>query len=77
MDNNEQKYRQQTISRTIIIGYLVILVVGNILIYAVYGEYAAVAGISCMLIGFIPLAVIYLIFYLFDSITRKYYQSKK
>jgi hypothetical protein len=61
MSENLRKYARQTHIR-IFIGFLLILaLVGDGLIYWIYGERAAVLGLMCMGLGLLPLLLIWLI----------------
>ena len=60
MTRDLRKYAQQTNVR-LVIGFLALLfLVGDGLIYWIYGREAAVLGLTCMLAGLAPVALIML-----------------
>lgn len=56
-----RSYSKQTLLRSVIGGLLVIIIVGDILIYIFYGRDAAIFGLMCILIGMIPILFVWLI----------------
>jgi hypothetical protein len=70
MKRDLRKYTKQTYTRLIIGGLLILFVLGDFLIYIVYGAASAVSGLICMGLGMIPLVLIYLFFILLDWIVK-------
>jgi hypothetical protein len=71
MRRDLRKYAQQTNIR-LVLGFLVILfVVGDGLIYWIYGKEAALLGITCMLIGLAPLLLIGLALWAIDWFVKR------
>jgi len=52
-------------------GLLLLFVVGIGLIYFFYGSGAAFTGLICLLVGLMPLVLIWLGFYLLEIFTKK------
>jgi hypothetical protein len=61
MPDDLRRYSRQTIQRLIAGGLILLLAVGGILIYWIYGAGAAFLGILCILIGLLPIGLILLI----------------
>ena len=58
MTRDLRKYAEQTNVR-LVVGFVTLLfLVGDGLIYLIYGREAAMLGLSCMLIGLAPLVLI-------------------
>jgi hypothetical protein len=55
-----RKYTQQTNTRLIIGGILLLFIVGDGLIYLIYGLEAALTGLICLTAGLSPLLLIWL-----------------
>jgi uncharacterized SAM-binding protein YcdF (DUF218 family) len=66
-----RKYVRQTNIRLIGGALFLLFVVGNGLIYFVYGAGAAVIGFLCLLGGLIPIALVVLTLMLLDWIARR------
>jgi len=66
-----RKYAQQTDRRLIVYGLLILFVVGDGLIYLIYGRQAAMAGLICLLIGLIPLVLIWISLALISWLVRR------
>ncbi|MBP1701940.1 MAG: hypothetical protein H6Q38_1047 [Chloroflexi bacterium] len=66
-----RKYAQQTDRRLIVGGLLILFVVGDGLIYLIYGRQAALAGLICLLIGLIPLVLIWISLALISWLVRR------
>jgi len=66
-----RKYSQQTDRRLILGGILLLFVVGDGLILLVYGKEAAITGLTCMLFGLAPLALIWISLELIAYLARK------
>jgi hypothetical protein len=71
MSRDLRKYAQQTNVRLIFGGLVVLFVVGIGLIYSFYGQGAALIGLLCLLVGLIPVILIWLLFFLLDLITKR------
>jgi len=71
MTRDLRKYAQQTHVRLIIGGILLLFLVGDGLIYIVYGRGAAIFGFACLLAGMAPLLLIWLALTLLDLIVRR------
>jgi hypothetical protein len=70
MTRDLRKYAQQTNVR-LAVGFVVLLfLVGDGLIYWIYGREAAMMGVTCMLIGLAPLALIGLALWGLDWLVR-------
>ena len=76
MKQDLRKYSQQTIKRMVIWGILFIFIIGNLMIYIIYGQQAILTGITCMLSGLLPLGAIYLVFLALDYFLKKYNQRQ-
>ena len=66
-----RKYSQQTNRRLILGGILLLFVVGDGLILLIYGKEAAITGLTCMLFGLAPLALIWISLELIAYLARK------
>jgi len=55
-------YSRQTLVRLVFGGLLIIIIIAEILIYLFYGRSAAISGFLCILLGLIPLGLIWLFF---------------
>jgi hypothetical protein len=66
-----RKYAQQTTTRLIFLGILVLLVVGDGLIYLIYGPSAAITGVLCIIGGMTPVVLIILSLTLMDWIVKR------
>jgi hypothetical protein len=71
MSRDLRKYSRQTNVRLITGGLFVLFVVGIGLIYIFYGQWAALTGFLCLMVGLIPLILIWLMFLLLDLITKR------
>ena len=71
MSKDLRKYAQQTTTRLVIGFLLLLLVVGEGLIYVIYGRGAALMGLLCMLGGLAPLLLIALALWGIDWIVKK------
>jgi hypothetical protein len=71
MTRDLRKYASQTNVRLILGGLLLLFVVGIGLIYIFYGQSAALTGLMCLVVGLIPLFLIWLMFWLLDIITKR------
>jgi len=66
-----RRYAQQTHARLIVGGILLLFLVGDGLIYIIYGRGAATFGFVCLLAGLAPLILIWLALSMIDWIVRR------
>jgi hypothetical protein len=71
MSRDLRKYARQTNVRLIIGGFILVFVVGIGLIYLFYGQGAALTGLLCLVVGLIPLLLIWLMFFILEIITKR------
>ena len=71
MSRDLRKYAQQTNLRLIAGGLVLVFVVGVGLIYFFYGPAAALTGLLCLIIGLIPLILIWLMLWLIERFTKR------
>ena len=71
MARDLRKYARQTNVRLIIGGVILVFVVGIGLIYLFYGQGAALTGLLCLIVGLIPLLLIWLMFFILEIITKR------
>ena len=62
---------KQTNFRLILGGLLLVLVVGDGLIFIIYGQRAALLGFICLLLGMAPLVLILLVFWGIDLLVKR------
>lgn len=60
MGRDLRRYSRETNVRLIAGGILLLFIIGDGLIYVVYGQNAALSGLVCLFVGFFPLVLIYL-----------------
>jgi hypothetical protein len=66
-----RRYAQQTNRRLIFGGIVLLFVVGDGLIFLIYGREAAALGLTCLLFGLAPLVLIWIILELISWLVRK------
>ncbi len=66
-----RRYARTTNFRLIVGGLILLFVVGDGLIYLIYGPTAAVSGLLCLGIGMIPLALIFLSLWIMEWIVKR------
>lgn len=66
-----KKYDNQTISRLIIGGIIIIFLVGDGLIYWIYGQQAALMGLLCLAGGLVPMGLIMGVIWFMDWIVKR------
>lgn len=66
-----RKYASQTTVRLIAAGFLLLFVVGDGLIWVIYGPGAAVTGLLCLGAGLIPIVLIYLVLALMEWVVKR------
>jgi hypothetical protein len=71
MSHDLREYSRQTTIRLIVAGVLVLFIVGDGLIYLIFGPAAALGGLLCLAGGIVPVALIALIFWGLDWITKR------
>jgi len=71
MKRDLRNYARQTNIRLIVGALLILLIVGEGLIYIIYGPAAAATGLICIGAGLFPVLLIVLIFSLIDWIIRR------
>ena len=71
MTRDVRHYTRQTYVRLVLGGFFLLYVVGDGLIYLIYGREAAVMGLVFISLGLIPVALIGLYFWLIDFIVKK------
>ncbi len=64
-------YARQTTVRLAVGGVLLLIIVGEALIYAIYGPSAAVSGLLCFGIGLVPLVATLAVLWTMDWIVRR------
>ncbi len=68
MSRDLRKYAEQTSVQLGVGAFLLLFLVGDGLIYLIYGKGAALMGLSCLLIGLAPILVIVLLMLLLNWI---------
>lgn len=71
MSRDLRKYASQTNVRLISGGIILVLVVGVGLIYVFYGQNAALSGLLCLIVGLMPLLLIWFMLLLLEWITKR------
>ncbi|MCJ7626685.1 MAG: hypothetical protein MUO76_24605 [Anaerolineaceae bacterium] len=71
MTRDLRKYSRQTTTRLIIGGIVLIFVIGDGLIYLIYGTEAAITGLICLGAGLMPVLLILAIFQFLDWLVKK------
>ena len=71
MTRDLRRYARQTNFRLIVGALLLLFIVGDSLIYLIYGPGAAVMGLLCLLAGLIPVALTLLIMLLLDWVAKR------
>jgi TM2 domain-containing membrane protein YozV len=71
MSRDLRRYARQTNTR-LVVGFLLILfLLGDGLIYYIYGKSAAITGLICLLAGLVPLVLIGLVLYLMEWVVKR------
>lgn len=66
-----RKYQKQT-NRRLLFGFILLLfTVGNGLIYLIYGRSAAVVGLICMIVAFVPVGLVMLYLGILNWVAKK------
>lgn len=71
MKRDLREYARQTNTRLIIGGILLLFIVGDGLIYWIYGPAAALSGLLCLGIGLVPILLIMLVLAVIDWIVKR------
>jgi hypothetical protein len=72
MTRDLRRYAKQTNIRLIIGGIAIIIIIGDGLIFLLYGRDAAVMGVLCFMVGLLPLLVIWTVLFFFEWVVNKY-----
>jgi hypothetical protein len=67
-----RKYAHQTNVRLIAGAILVIFIVGDGMIFIIYGKSAAVMGLLCLSAGMIPVILTFLVLAFFDWVRKRF-----
>ncbi len=70
MSRDLRKYARQTSVQLAFGAILLLFLVGDGLIYLIYGKGAALMGLSCLLIGLAPLVIIVLLMLLLNWVVK-------
>jgi hypothetical protein len=71
MTRDLRKYARQTNVRLLAGALLLLFVVGDGLIFVIYGKNAAVMGLLCLFAGMLPVGLILLVLALLEWVTKK------
>ncbi len=71
MKRDLREYARQTNTRLIVGGVLLLFIVGDGLIYWIYGPAAALSGLLCLGIGLVPILLIMLVLTVIDWIVKR------
>ncbi len=71
MTHDLRRYARQTNFRLIVGALLLLFIVGEGLIYLIYGRGAALMGLLCLLAGLLPVALTLLIMLLLDWVAKR------
>jgi hypothetical protein len=71
MSRDLRKYTRQTNFRLVVGALVLLFIVGDGLIYIIYGSGAALTGILCLLGGMVPVGLTALILLLLDWIRKR------
>ncbi|MEJ5201102.1 MAG: hypothetical protein WHV66_02615 [Anaerolineales bacterium] len=71
MSRDLRQYARQTTVRLIAGGLILLILVGDGLIYLIYGPGAAISGLICIGIGLIPPILVIGVLALLDWVTRR------
>ncbi len=72
MSRDLRKYARQTDIRSIIAFLIILFVIGDGLIWYFYGSQSALLGALCMLVGLVPLGLIFLVLELLGWIVKRF-----
>ncbi len=71
MSRDLRKYARQTNIRLLIGGIIILFIVGDGLIYLIYGKNAAITGLVCLIAGLLPLIIIWIILSIMGWVVKK------
>jgi hypothetical protein len=72
MARDLRRYSRNTYAG-LLIGFILLLIfVGDGLIWIIYGKQAAILGLVCMLVGLAPILLIVVVLFGIDLLTKKY-----
>jgi hypothetical protein len=71
MTKDLRKYARQTSTQLLFGGLVLLFIVGDGLIYLIYGPNAAIFGIFCIGAGVVPLILISIVFWIIDWIIKR------
>jgi hypothetical protein len=71
MKTDLRSYARQTTFRLIAGGILLLFIVGDGLIYLIYGPAAALSGLLCLGVGLVPIVLILVFFAILDWIVKR------
>jgi hypothetical protein len=71
MTRDLRKYASQTNIRSLVGFLLLLFIVGDGLIYALYGKESAIMGLVCIAAGVFPLLIIWFLLWGMDMIVKK------
>ncbi|GAP06668.1 hypothetical protein ATHL_01524 [Anaerolinea thermolimosa] len=71
MKRDLRDYARQTTIRLLIGGILLLFIVGDGLVYWIYGPSAALAGLLCLGAGLFPVLLIFLVLSFLDWIVKR------
>lgn len=66
-----RRYARQTNTRLIVGGVLILFIVGDGLIFLIFGKNAAILGLACLLAGLSPLLLIWISLGLMDWLVKR------
>jgi hypothetical protein len=70
MSRDLRKYARQTTTRLIVGALLLVFVVGDGLIYLIYGQGAALLGLICLLAAVVPIALTFMVLIFIDWVSK-------
>ena len=71
MAKDLRRYARQTSVRLGVGAILILFIVGDGLIYLIYGRGAAIMGFTCLALGLVPVALIGLALWAMDWVVRR------
>jgi TM2 domain-containing membrane protein YozV len=71
MTRDLRKYAGQTTTRLILGGLALLFILGDGLIYLIYGREAAILGLICLIGGLAPLVIVWLALLLIGWLARR------
>lgn len=71
MTRDLRRYASQTNVRLFLGGIVLLFVVGDGLIYVIYGAGAALTGLMCLALGLLPLGMVWAALWLMDWLVKR------